>query len=76
MDFYLLCVMEEEVGVVRVGLPEDHGGGGQRGGGLAGDVGSWTLAVDLVRLPRRGHVLRPLPAVVVRVAVTDLHIYI
>ena len=69
---YLLGVVQEEVGVVRVGLAEDHGGGGHGGGRLAGDVGAGVVAVDLVRLPRRRHVLRPLPAVVVRVAVPHL----
>ena len=64
--------MQEEAGVVRVVLPEHHGGGGHGGGGLAGDVRPGALAVDLVRLPRRRHVLRPLPAVVVRVAVAHL----
>ena len=69
---YLQRVVEEEAGVVRVVLPEHHGRGGHGGRGLAGDVGPWPVAVDLVRLPRRRHVLRPLPAVVVRVAVADL----
>jgi len=68
----LLGVMEEEVGVVRVGRSEGHGGGGQGGGGLAGDVRARAFTVDLVRLPRRGHVLRPLPAVVIGVAVANL----
>jgi hypothetical protein len=57
---------------VRVVVPEHHGRGGHGGGGLAGDVGARSLAVHLVRLPRRRHVLRPLPAVVVRVAVAHL----
>ena len=58
---------------MRVGLAEADGGGGHGGGGLAGDVGSRAAAVHLVRLPRRRHVLRPLPAVVVGVAVSHLH---
>jgi hypothetical protein len=69
---HLQRVVEEEAGVVRVVLPEHHGRGGHGGRGLAGDVGPWPVAVHLVRLPRRRHVLRPLPAVVVRVAVADL----
>jgi hypothetical protein len=69
---YLLGVVQEEVRVVRVGVAEDDGGGGHGRGGLAGDVGARVVPVDLVRLPRRRHVLRPLPAVVVRVAVAHL----
>jgi hypothetical protein len=68
----LLCVVEEEVRVMRVGSSEDDGGGGERGGGLAGEVGARVVLVDAVRLARRRHVLGPLPAVVVRVAVTHL----
>jgi hypothetical protein len=65
-------VVQEEVGVMRVGAAEDDGGRGERGGGLAGQVGARAVLVDAVRLPRRRHVLRPLPAVVVRVAVAHL----
>jgi hypothetical protein len=57
---------------MRVGAAEDDGGGGERGGGLAGEVGARVVPVDAVRLPRRRHVLGPLPAVVVRVAVPHL----
>ena len=69
---YLLGVVQEEVRVVRVGVAEDDGGGGHGRRGLAGDVGARMVPVDLVRLPRRRHVLRPLPAVVIRVAVAHL----
>ncbi|KAB8088827.1 hypothetical protein EE612_013560 [Oryza sativa] len=70
----LLGVVQEEARVVRVGLAEDDGRGGHRRRRLAGDVGARPLPVHLVRLPRRRHVLRPLPAVVIRVAVPDLQI--
>jgi hypothetical protein len=69
---YLQGVVQEEAGVVRVGLAEDHGRGRHGRRSLAGDVRARVLPVDLVRLARRGHVLRPLPAVVVRVAVAHL----
>jgi hypothetical protein len=76
----LLSVVEEEMGVVGVaGAAEDDGCGGHGGGGLCGDLRPGVLGVHLVRVPRRRHVLRPLPAVVVRVAVADLpliHYYI
>ena len=70
---YLLGVVQEQVRVVRVGVAEDDGRGRHGRRGLAGDVGARVVPVDLVRLPRRRHVLRPLPAVVVRVAVAHLH---
>jgi hypothetical protein len=57
---------------MRVGSSEDDGGRGERGGGLAGEVGARVVLVHAVRLPRRRHVLGPLPAVVVRVAVPHL----
>ena len=69
---HLLGVVQEEVGVMRVGAAEDDGGGGERRGGLAGEVGARVVPVDAVRLPRRRHVLGALPAVVVRVAVAHL----
>jgi hypothetical protein len=62
----------EEVRVMRVGAAEDEGGGGEGGGRLAGEVGAGVVLVDAVRLARRRHVLGPLPAVVVRVAVPHL----
>jgi len=68
----LLGVVEEEARVVRARAAEHDGGRGHGGGGLADEVGAGVVAVDLVRLPRRGHVLGPLPAVVVGVAVADL----
>ena len=71
-NIYLLGVVQEKVRVVRVGVAEDDGRGRHGRRGLAGDVGAWVVPVHLVRLPRRRHVLRPLPAVVVRVAVADL----
>jgi hypothetical protein len=70
---YLLGVVQEKVRVVRVGVAEDDGRGRHGRRGLAGDVGARVVPVDLVRLPRRRHVLRSLPAVVVRVAVAHLH---
>ena len=69
---HLLGVVQEEVGVMRVGAAEHDGCRGERGGGLAGEVGARVVLVDTVRLPRRRHVLGPLPAVVVRVAVPHL----
>uniref|UniRef100_A0A804PFF3 Uncharacterized protein n=1 Tax=Zea mays TaxID=4577 RepID=A0A804PFF3_MAIZE len=69
----LLRVVEQQVRVVRVPGAAEHGGrGGHGGGGLGGDLGARVLRVHLVRAARRGHVLGPLPAVVVRVAVPDL----
>jgi hypothetical protein len=59
---------------VRVGAAEDDGGRSEGGRGLAGEVGPRVVLVDAVRLPRRRHVLRPLPAVVVRVAVPHLSV--
>jgi hypothetical protein len=53
---------------MRVGAAEDDGGGGR----LAGEVGARVVLVDAERLARRRHVLGPLPAVVVRVAVPHL----
>ena len=73
MTAYLLRVVEEEVRVVRVaGSPEHDGRGGHGGGRLGGHLRAGVLGVHLVRPPRRRHVLRPLPAVVVRVAVPHL----
>ena len=69
---HLLGVVQEEVGVMRVGAAEDDGGRGEGGGGLAGEVGARVVLVDAVRLPGRRHVLGPLPAAVVRVAVPHL----
>ena len=69
----LLRVVEQQVRVVRVAGGAEHGGrGGHGGGGLGGDLGARVFRVHLVRPPRRGHVLGPLPAVVVGVAVAHL----
>ena len=69
----LLGVVEEEVGVVRVGAAEHDGRRRERRRRLAGEVRPRVVPVHAVGLPRRRHVLRPLPAVVVRVAVAHLH---
>jgi hypothetical protein len=63
---------DEAAGVGRVGLAEDERGGGERRGGLGRDVGARGARVDLVHGPRCVHVLRPLPARVVPVGITDL----
>lgn len=63
---------EELIGIGRVGAAEDDGGGGHGGGGFPGEVRTGVAGVDLVGLPRGGHVLRPLPAVMVRVPVSHL----
>jgi hypothetical protein len=69
---YPLGPAEEAAGVLPVGLAEDEGGGGERGGRLGGDVGAGGAGVHLVHGPRRVHVLRPFPARVVLGRVANL----
>lgn len=69
----LLRVGEELVGVGRVGAAEDNGGGGHGSGGLSGEVRPWVVDIDAVSLAASCHILRPLPAGVVRVPITHLH---
>ncbi|BAS91609.1 Os04g0674900 [Oryza sativa Japonica Group] len=68
VSLYLLGVEEEEVGVHAVVGLEGLGGGGESGGGLAGDLRPGVVDVDLERRARRRHVLGALPAQVVAVA--------
>jgi hypothetical protein len=49
---------------------------GERRRGLAGGLGPRRALGDLVQRPRRVHVLRPLPALVVGVAIAKLAIYV
>ena len=51
---------------------KNNGRGGHRSSGLSGEIGPGIALVDLVRLPRRRHVLRPLPAVMIGVSITHL----
>ena len=69
---YQLGLVEECARILLV-VAEHHGGGGEGGGGLGGDLRPGRLLVDLVQRPRRLHVLRTHPALVVQVGVTDLH---
>ena len=66
-------MLEELVGVAGVGGAEDERRRRHCCGGFPGELGPRVLGVQPVRLPARRHVLRPLPAVVVRVTVADLH---
>jgi len=68
-----LGLVEERARVLLV-VAEHHGGGGEGGGRLGGDLRPGRLLVDLVQRPRRLHVLRPHPALVVQVGVADLNI--
>ncbi|RWV96536.1 hypothetical protein GW17_00040745 [Ensete ventricosum] len=70
----LFCVGEKCAGVFGVGSLEGNRGSGQGGGRLCGHVGSGMGGVDLVGRTGGGHVLRPLPAVVVGAAVADLDV--
>nr|GMC98113.1 hypothetical protein VIGAN_03027600 [Ipomoea batatas] len=69
----MVGVLEQLIGVGRVGAAEDDGRGGHGGGGLAGEVGSRPAWVNFVSRPRSRHVLRPLPAIVVGVTISHLY---
>ena len=62
------------VGLVPV-VPEHQVRRGERRRGLAGGLGPGRVLGDLVQRRRRVHVLRPLPALVVGVAVANLAIH-
>jgi hypothetical protein len=51
---------------------EDERRGGQCRGGFSGEVRARMLRVKAIRLTARRHVLRPLPADVVRVTISNL----
>jgi hypothetical protein len=65
-------VGDELVGVGGVGAAEYDGGGGHGGGGLSSEIRPRVARVDLVGSAVGGHVLRPLPAVVVTVPISHL----
>nr|GMC51750.1 hypothetical protein VIGAN_03027600 [Ipomoea batatas] len=69
----LLCMVEEKVRVMRVCWAEHDGRCRHCRGGLGRHVGAGVALVDFVGSPRRRHVFRPLPTVVIRVAVTYLN---
>ncbi|BAT03542.1 Os08g0114225 [Oryza sativa Japonica Group] len=66
--------VEEARGVGRVGAAEHHGRRGERGGRLAGDVGTRLVGGDAVDAAGCVHVLGALPAAVVLVGVGDLDV--
>ena len=69
----LLSMGEKLIGVGRVGAVEDDRGGGHGGGGLSGEVGTGVAGVDLICLPICGHVLWPLPTVMICVSISHLN---
>ena len=70
---YLLGVLEESVGVAGVGAAKHERGRRHCCSGLPGEFGPGVLGVKAVGLTARRHVLRPHPAIVVRVTIADLH---
>lgn len=63
---------EELIGIGRVVVAEDDGGGSHSGGGFSGEIRPGIAWVDLVSVAVRRHVLRPLPTVMVRVPISHL----
>ena len=70
----LFCVGEKCAGVFGVGTLEGNRGRGQGGGRLCGHVGSGLGVVARGGRTRGGHVLRPLPGLVVGTALADLDV--
>lgn len=64
---------EELTGVSRVRVAENDGGGRHGGGGFTSKIRPRVAGVDLVGPPVSGHILRPLPAVVVSVSISNLN---
>jgi len=63
---------EKFVGISRVRASENDGCGGHSGGGFSGEIRPGIARIDLVSVTVRGHVLWPLPAVMVSVSVSHL----
>lgn len=63
---------EELTGVSGIGAAEDNGGGRHGGGCFAAEIRSGIARVNLVGPAVGCHILRPLPAVVVTVSISNL----
>nr|GMC88280.1 hypothetical protein Iba_chr04eCG8590 [Ipomoea batatas] len=57
---------------MRISFAEHDRGGGHGSSCLSGEIRPGIILVDLESSPGRRHVLRPLPAVVISVAIADL----
>lgn len=68
----LVCVEEELTGISGIGATEYDGSCGQGGCGFSGKIRPGVARVDLVSMAVGGHILWPLPAVVVSVSISHL----
>lgn len=68
----LLGMVEQLVGVDRIGVPENDRSRGHCSCSFSGKIRPGFAGVDPIRMAIRSHVLWPLPAVVVCVSITHL----
>ena len=68
----LVSMAEELAGIRRVGMPEDNGGGGHSGSCFSGKIRPRVAWIDPVSMTVGGHVLWPLPTVMVAVTISNL----
>ena len=65
---------EEQPGISRVGTVKDDGGGGHCSSCFSGKIRPGSTWVNLVGGSVSGHVLWPLPTIMVSVTITNLHL--
>src|SRR4051812_11051901 len=68
---HLFCMAEEDTNILCIRLLKHNRGCSQSSRSLASEVRSGLRGVNSVRSTRGGHLLRPLPAGMIGVSVTD-----
>lgn len=69
----LVGMSEKLGGVSRIGVSENDGCGGHSGGGFSGEIRPGITGINPISPSVSGHLLRPLPTVMVRITISHLN---